>query len=154
MEWVAIPFSMVYSWSRDPTWVSCIVDRLFTLWVSREDYTHTHTHTHTHTCIHTHTHTHTHTYIYIYMYTHTLINWRYWYIDICSMFCFILWDSLVHTFFLVIVFVRFSEQHDTSLNDVGNYFILFPELEDLLYDMWYFFMGIFGISLPWCSLEL
>ena len=30
LEWVAIPFSRRFSWSRDQTWVSCIVDRFFT----------------------------------------------------------------------------------------------------------------------------
>ena len=36
LEWVAIPFSKGYSWSRDRTWVSCIAGRLFTIWATRE----------------------------------------------------------------------------------------------------------------------
>ena len=36
LEWVAILFSRGSSWSRDWTWVSCIVCRLFTIWVTRE----------------------------------------------------------------------------------------------------------------------
>ena len=36
LEWVAIPFSRESSWPRDQTWVSCIADRLFTIWVIRE----------------------------------------------------------------------------------------------------------------------
>ena len=32
LEWVAISFSRGSSWSRYPTWVSCIVGRCFTIW--------------------------------------------------------------------------------------------------------------------------
>ena len=34
LEWVAISFSRVSSWSRDWTWVSCIVGRCFTIWAT------------------------------------------------------------------------------------------------------------------------
>ena len=36
LEWVAIPFSRGSSWPRDWTWVSCIIGRVFTVWVTRE----------------------------------------------------------------------------------------------------------------------
>ena len=36
LEWVAIPFSRGYSQPRDQTWVSCIADRFFTIWATRE----------------------------------------------------------------------------------------------------------------------
>ena len=36
LEWVAISFSRGSSWSRDWTWVSCIVGRCFTVWATRE----------------------------------------------------------------------------------------------------------------------
>ena len=39
LKWVAISFSRTSSWSRDWTWVSCIVGRLFTLCATRELYT-------------------------------------------------------------------------------------------------------------------
>ena len=35
-EWVAISFSRASSWPRDQTWVSCIADKLFTIWATRE----------------------------------------------------------------------------------------------------------------------
>ena len=38
LQWVAISFSRGSSWPRDWTWVSHIVGRLFTDWVTREDY--------------------------------------------------------------------------------------------------------------------
>ena len=36
LEWVAISFSRGSSWPRDPTQVSCIVGRSFTIWATRE----------------------------------------------------------------------------------------------------------------------
>ena len=36
LEWVAIPFSSGSSRPRDQTWVSCIADRRFTIWATRE----------------------------------------------------------------------------------------------------------------------
>ena len=36
LEWIAISFSRGSSWPRDGTWVSCIVDRCFTIWAIRE----------------------------------------------------------------------------------------------------------------------
>ena len=36
LDWVAIPFSRGSSQPRDRTWVSCIVDRCFNLWATRE----------------------------------------------------------------------------------------------------------------------
>ena len=36
LEWVAIPFSRRSSWSRDQTQISCIADRFFTIWATRE----------------------------------------------------------------------------------------------------------------------
>ena len=36
LEWVAISFSRGSSQPRDQTWVSCIVGRCFTVWVTRE----------------------------------------------------------------------------------------------------------------------
>ena len=36
LEWIAISFSRGSSQPRDRTWVSCIVDRHFTVWVTRE----------------------------------------------------------------------------------------------------------------------
>ena len=36
MEWVAIAFSRVFSLSMDRTWVSCIAERFFTVWATRE----------------------------------------------------------------------------------------------------------------------
>ena len=36
LEWVAIPFSREYSWPRDQTQVSCIAERFFTIWATRE----------------------------------------------------------------------------------------------------------------------
>ena len=36
LEWVAIPFSRESSWTRDPTQVSCIAGRFFTIWVTRK----------------------------------------------------------------------------------------------------------------------
>ena len=36
LEWVAIPFSRRSSWVRDQTQVSCIADRFFTIWATRE----------------------------------------------------------------------------------------------------------------------
>ena len=38
LEWIAIPFSRGSSQLRDQTRVSCIVDRLFTICSTREDY--------------------------------------------------------------------------------------------------------------------
>ena len=37
-EWIAISFCRGLSQPRDPTWVSCIVDRCFTVWATREMY--------------------------------------------------------------------------------------------------------------------
>ena len=37
LEWVAISFSRKSSPPRDRTWVSCIVDRCFTVWATRKD---------------------------------------------------------------------------------------------------------------------
>ena len=34
LEWVSILFSMGSSWPRDQTWVSCTVDRFFTIWAT------------------------------------------------------------------------------------------------------------------------
>ena len=36
LEWIAISFSSGSSQPRDRTWVSCIVDRCFTVWATRE----------------------------------------------------------------------------------------------------------------------
>ena len=36
LEWIAIPFSRGSSRPGDWTWVSCIVDRRFTVWATRE----------------------------------------------------------------------------------------------------------------------
>ena len=36
LRWVAIPFSRGSSWLRDRTQVSCIADRLFTIWATRK----------------------------------------------------------------------------------------------------------------------
>ena len=36
LEWIAIPFSRGSSWSRDQIRVSCIADRFFSIWASRE----------------------------------------------------------------------------------------------------------------------
>ena len=36
LEWIAISFSRGSSWPRDRTQVSCIVDRRFTIWATRE----------------------------------------------------------------------------------------------------------------------
>ena len=36
LEWIVISFSRGSSWPRDRTWVSCIVDRCFTVWAIRE----------------------------------------------------------------------------------------------------------------------
>ena len=36
LEWIAISFSRGSSWPRDRTQVSCIVDRCFTIWATRE----------------------------------------------------------------------------------------------------------------------
>ena len=36
LEWVAIPFSRASSQPRDPTWVTCIAGRFFTIWATRE----------------------------------------------------------------------------------------------------------------------
>ena len=36
LEWIAISFSRGSSWPRDRTRVSCIVDRHFTIWATRE----------------------------------------------------------------------------------------------------------------------
>ena len=36
LEWIAISFSRGSSWPRDQTQVSCIVDRRFTVWATRE----------------------------------------------------------------------------------------------------------------------
>ena len=36
LEWIAISFSRGSSWPRDQTQVSCIVDRCFTIWATRE----------------------------------------------------------------------------------------------------------------------
>ena len=36
LEWVAISFSRGSSWPRDQTWVSCLVGRSFTIWVTRK----------------------------------------------------------------------------------------------------------------------
>ena len=38
LEWTAISFSRGSSWPRDQTWVSCIADRRFTVWATREEY--------------------------------------------------------------------------------------------------------------------
>ena len=38
LEWIAISFSRGSSQPRDWTWVSCIVDRRFTVWATREIY--------------------------------------------------------------------------------------------------------------------
>ena len=39
LEWVAISFSRRSSWPRDPTWVSFITGRFFTVWATREEMT-------------------------------------------------------------------------------------------------------------------
>ena len=36
LKWVAISFSRGSSWPRDCTWVSCIVEGVFTIWATRE----------------------------------------------------------------------------------------------------------------------
>ena len=36
LEWISMPFSRGSSWPRDQTWVSCIADRCFTNWATRE----------------------------------------------------------------------------------------------------------------------
>ena len=36
LEWIAIPSSRASSWPRDPTQVSCIAGRFFTIWAIRE----------------------------------------------------------------------------------------------------------------------
>ena len=36
LEWVGIPFSRGSSWPRDPTWITCIAGRFFTVWAPRE----------------------------------------------------------------------------------------------------------------------
>ena len=36
LEWVAIPFSRIFSRPRDWTWVSHIAGRFFTIWAARE----------------------------------------------------------------------------------------------------------------------
>ena len=36
LEWVAIPFSRTSSWPKDLRWVSCIADRFFTIWATKE----------------------------------------------------------------------------------------------------------------------
>jgi len=36
LEWVAIPFFRGSSQLRDPTWVSCITGRFFTIWATKE----------------------------------------------------------------------------------------------------------------------
>ena len=36
LKWVAIPFSRRYSRPRDQIWISCIGDRSFTVWATRE----------------------------------------------------------------------------------------------------------------------
>ena len=36
LEWVAIPFSRGFFWSRDQTQVSCNAGRFFTVWTTRE----------------------------------------------------------------------------------------------------------------------
>ena len=41
LEWIAISFSRGSSQPRDRTWVSCIVDRRFTVWATREVYIYT-----------------------------------------------------------------------------------------------------------------
>ena len=35
-EWGACPFSRVFFWPREWTWISCIAGRLFTIWATRE----------------------------------------------------------------------------------------------------------------------
>ena len=35
-DWVAIPFSRGSSWPKDWTQVSCITDRFFTIWATKE----------------------------------------------------------------------------------------------------------------------
>ena len=34
LQWIAMPFSRGFSWSRDWTWVACIAGRVFTIWAS------------------------------------------------------------------------------------------------------------------------
>ena len=36
LEWVVILFSRGSSWVRDQTWISCIANRFFTIWATRE----------------------------------------------------------------------------------------------------------------------
>ena len=36
LQWVSIPFSRESSRPRDWTWISCIADRFFTIWATRE----------------------------------------------------------------------------------------------------------------------
>ena len=36
LDWAATPFSTGSSWPRDGTWFSCIADRFFTVWTTRE----------------------------------------------------------------------------------------------------------------------
>ena len=38
LDWVAIPFSRGSSQPKDPTQVSCIAGRFFTIWATREAY--------------------------------------------------------------------------------------------------------------------
>ena len=40
LEWVAMPFSSGSSWPRDQTQVSCIADRFFTVWATRDILSH------------------------------------------------------------------------------------------------------------------
>ena len=57
LEWVAISFSRGSSQLRDQTWVSCIVDRCFTIWATRE--VHIYMCVCVCVCVYTHTLTHT-----------------------------------------------------------------------------------------------
>ena len=36
LEWVAMPFPRGFSQSRDQIWISCIADRSFTFWATKE----------------------------------------------------------------------------------------------------------------------
>jgi len=71
-EWVAMPYSRVFSQPRDQTQVSLIAGGFFTNWATREAviYVYTHIYTHTHTYIYMHTYT---LYLHIYMYTYMYI---------------------------------------------------------------------------------
>ena len=91
MEWVAIPFSRGSSQPRDGICVSCIADRFFTIWASKEDlenyiwgvcvcvYIYINVYVHI-----LYIYLYVHIYVYVYMYIYYIYLYVHLYVHICT----------------------------------------------------------------------